>query len=123
MTEHTCQLICGCNDEVLIKIIRQWWKELKYSKKELIEDTLPKRFYCNFRIGHYRGEDRAHFEFKIEQKNHNTILNIYMLYPEWSPLYPFDMFQEIVCWYISVLKERKVTVELKQGMLSRKIEC
>jgi len=123
MTEHTCQLICNCNQEILIEIIHQWWNDLKYSKKELIEDSLPSRFFGNFRIGHFRGEDRVHIELKVLKENGQTILKIYMLYPEWSPLHSFDTFQEIVCWYISVLRERKIQAELKQGMLSKKIEC
>jgi hypothetical protein len=123
MTEHTCQLTCKCNKEILIEIIHQWWEEIKYSKKELIEDSLPSRFFGNFRIGHYRGEDRVHVEFKILQEEEQSILKIYMLYPEWSPLHPFDTFQEIVCWYISALKKQNIKVEIKQSMLSRKVEC
>lgn len=123
MTEHTCQIICECNENTLKELIHQWWEELKYSNKELLDDSLPTRFFGNFRIGHYRGEDRVHFEFKIIQEAQHAILKIYMLYPEWSPLHPSDTFQDIVCWFISTLKERQIEAELKQGLLSRKIEC
>jgi hypothetical protein len=123
MTENTCQLICDCKEEILIDVIHKWWNELKYLKKEVLVDLLPARFFCNFRRGHYRGEDRVHFEFKIQPEDLQTVLKIYMVYPEWSPLHPFDMFQEIVCWYISALKKQNVNVKIKQGMFSRKIEC
>ncbi|MCK5561669.1 MAG: hypothetical protein KAJ51_13790 [Thermoplasmata archaeon] len=123
MTEHTCQIVCECNENTLNEIIHQWWKEVEYSKKELLDDSLPKRFFGNFRIGHYRGEDRIHFEFKIIKKAQLTILKVYMLYPEFSPLLPSDTFQEIVCWFISALKEKNISAEIKQGLLSRKIIC
>jgi hypothetical protein len=123
MTEHTCKINCTCNEDTLKGLIHKWWQELKYSKKELLDDSLPSRFFCNFRIGHYRGEDRVHVEFNILREEEQIKLKIYMLYPEWSPLHPIDTFKDIVCWYISAFKERKIPAELKQGLLSRKIEC
>ena len=123
MTEHTCQIVCECNEIILNEIIHQWWKEIKYSKKELLDDSLPNRFFGNFCIGHYRGEDRIHVEFKIEKKALQSILKVYMLYPEFSPLIPHDTFQEIVCWYISALKEKNIKADIKQRLISRNINC
>ena len=123
MTEHKCQIICRANVDIINDTIRQWWETTNYSKKELVDDSLPKRFYGNFRIGHYRGEDRIHFEFSIENNFPQTKLKIYLLYPEWSPLSPQDTFQDIVCWFILALKNRKIDTELKQEVFARKVIC
>jgi len=123
MTEHTYRIICDCNEEILNEIIHQWWEETTYSKKELIEDLLPKRFYGTFRIGHYRGESKIRFIFGIKGKDPKTIFKISILFPDWSPIYPHNTLQDIICWFVSSLRKRNIKTEFKQKIFSKKIIC
>ena len=123
MTSHICRIICECDETLLSELIKKWWKEEDYSKKVLREDNLPKRFLGNFRMKHYRGESRVHFDFGMENKGSQRILKINILFPDWSPLYPHGTLQDIACWFISKLKERNIKIEIKQGLFAKKIKC
>ena len=123
MTEHTYRIICDCNEEILNEIIHQWYEEATYSKKELLEDFLPKRFHGTFRIGHYRGESKIRFIYSIKSKATQTILKINILFPDWSPLYPRNTLQEIICWFVSSLRKKNIKAEIKQKLFSKKIVC
>ena len=123
MTEHIYRIICDCNIEILKELIHKWWEEEAYSKKELIEDSLPKRFHVTFRKGHYRGESKIRVICSIGTKDTQSILKIYVLFPEWSPLYPYNTVREVVCWFVSSLRKGDIKVEVKRRLFRKKIVC